>query len=91
MNIKGKSIGRVLVRSDVPHSSTHNFKDFPFDSSIHEALNSMSFEKPKTIQAYVWDAILRGHNVAFVSGARGGKTLGNIMKGPITVIGVYVY
>ena len=51
----------------------------------------MSFEKPKTIQAYVWDAILRGHNVAFVSGARGGKTLGNIMKGPITVIGVYVY
>jgi hypothetical protein len=45
----------------------------------------MSFEKPETIKAYVWDVILRGHNVAFVSGARGGKTLGNIMKGPITV------
>ena len=45
----------------------------------------MSFEKPETIKAYVWDVILRGHNVAFVSGARGGKTLGNIMKGPITL------
>ncbi len=70
----------MLVRSDVPHSSTHNFKDFPFDIRIHEVLNSMAFEKPKTIQAYVWEAILRGHNVAFVSGARGGKTLGSLLN-----------
>ncbi len=40
----------------------------------------MAFEKPKTIQAYVWEAILRGHNVAFVSGARGGKTLGSLLN-----------
>ncbi|XP_032782601.2 putative ATP-dependent RNA helicase TDRD12 isoform X1 [Daphnia magna] len=71
--------GRVLVRSNVPHLSIHNFKDFPFELSIHEALNSFGFEKPKTIQAYVWDAILRGHNVAYISGARGGKTLGYLI------------
>ncbi|XP_057379935.1 putative ATP-dependent RNA helicase TDRD12 isoform X2 [Daphnia carinata] len=71
--------GRVLVRSDVPHLPIYNFKDFPFELVIHEALNSLGFEKPKTTQAYVWDAILRGHNVAYISGARGGKTLGYLI------------
>ena len=68
--------GRVLVRSAVPHSPTHNIKDFPFDTFTHEALRSLGFDKPKIIQAYVWEAILRGHHVSYVAGARGGKTLG---------------
>lgn len=69
--------GRVLVRSVVPHTPTHNLKDFPFDDIIHEALKTFEWEKPKIIQAYVWEAILRGHHVAFVAGPRAGKTVGN--------------
>lgn len=69
--------GRVLVSSDVPHSPTHNLKDFPFERLIYESLHSfVRCEKPKTIQAYVWDPILRGHNVVYISGSRTGKTLG---------------
>lgn len=68
--------GRVLVRSSVPHTPTHNLKDFPFDTYILEALRSMGYETPKIIQAYVWEAILRGHHVSYVAGGQGGKTLG---------------
>lgn len=70
--------GRVLVRSEISHSPTHNLRDFPFDSFIFQALVSLGFEKPKIIQAYVWDAILRGHHVAYIAGARTGKTLGSV-------------
>lgn len=69
--------GRVLVHSDIPHSSTHKLRDFPFESLIYEGLQSfVGCEKPKTIQAYVWEPILRGHDVLYIAGARAGKTLG---------------
>lgn len=70
--------GRVLARSDFSYTPTHNLKDFPFDCVIHEALKNVGYEKPKTIQAYVWESILRGHHVAYVAGARTGKTLGRV-------------
>ena len=38
----------------------------------------MQIEKPTVIQSYVWESVLRGVDVAYVAGARTGKTLGNL-------------
>ena len=68
--------GRVLVRSPFQHVPRHNLKEIPFHTIIKEALLSLDITKPKMIQSYVWHDILSGFSVAFIAGARCGKTLG---------------
>ena len=68
--------GRVLVRSPFQHCPTHVMSEFPFETLIQEALSLMHISKPKIIQSYIWQDILSGLSVAFVSDQRSGKTLG---------------
>ena len=69
--------GRVLVRSPFhQRPPQHNLNDLPFETVIYEALHSLRITKPKLIQSYVWHDILSGSSVAFIAGARSGKTLG---------------
>ena len=68
--------GRVLVMGPIQRAPTHNLNETNFDATILEALNRIGIQKPKLIQAHVWEPILSFSDVAFVSGSKTGKTLG---------------
>ena len=68
--------GRVLVSGPIPRSPTHNLNETNFDATILEALSRIGIQKPKLIQAHVWEPILSFSDVAYVSGSKTGKTLG---------------
>ena len=72
--------GRVLVRTFADVPPCYSLNEIPFEQAIHEALKLMGIHRPKVIQAYVWESILRGSNVAFVAGSQTGKTLGRYLS-----------
>ena len=54
--------GRVLVKGPsegIEPSPTHNLNETNFEAPMHEALNRIGIQKPKLIQAHVWEPILR--------------------------------
>ena len=66
--------GRVLVSGPFQHTPTHNLNSF--ETTMLESLSHIGIQKPKLIQAHVWEPILSLSDVAYVSGSKSGKTLG---------------
>jgi hypothetical protein len=65
---------QVLVSGPTQANPTHNLNYF--NAPMLEVLNPFGIQKPRLIQAHIWEPILNFFDVAFVSGSKTGKTLG---------------